>query len=141
MHSSHSSVTRSFMYTCAILLPLLLCSRVIAADISAQQLLQRLDSNNTPLILDVRRPDEYAVGHVPTAANIPHIELENRLDELHADHDQEIVVYCESGRRAAIAQDILARAGFSRVLHLQGDMKAWRMHSLPTERGDAGTGR
>jgi rhodanese-related sulfurtransferase len=124
-----------------ILLPLLICSRVIAADISVQQLLQRLDSNDAPLILDVRSPEEYAAGHVPTAANIPHTELENRLDELQADHNQEIVVYCESGRRAAIAQDILARAGFSRVVHLQGDMKAWRMHTLPTETGESGTHR
>jgi phage shock protein E len=141
MYSYRRSVTRSFIYTSMILLPLLFCSRVIAADISAQQLLQRLDSNDAPLILDVRRPDEYAAGHVPTATNIPHTELENRLDELHTAPDQEIVVYCESGRRAAIAQDILARAGFSRVLHLQGDMQAWRRHTLPTEGGESGTDR
>ena len=46
---------------------------------------------------------------------------------------QEVVVYCESGRRAAIAQGILERAGFTKVMHLEGDMKSWRERRLPTE--------
>ena len=42
------------------------------------------------------------------------------------DLDREIVVYCESGRRAAEVESALRRAGFSGVRHLEGDMIAWR---------------
>lgn len=105
-------------------------------NINEQQLLQRIEANTAPLVLDVRRPDEYAASHVPAAINIPHTELEKRLNELKGYQDKEIVVYCESGRRAAIAQDILSRAGFKHLLHLEGDMKAWRERSLPTDTGN-----
>ena len=124
---------RYFIYTWILLLQLIICNDSVAADITQHQLLDSLDSKGEPLILDVRRPDEYAAGHVPHAINIPHTELEGRLEQLHANANDEIVVYCESGRRAAIAEDILTQAGFTKVLHLQGDMKAWRLHGLPMQ--------
>lgn len=113
------------------------CSDVFAADITQHQLLDRVNTKGDLLILDVRRPDEYAAGHIPNAINIPHTELEDHLAQLRANMNDEIVVYCESGRRAAIAEDILTQAGFAKVLHLQGDMKAWRMHELPMQGGNS----
>lgn len=109
----------------------------VAADMLQEQLLQRINANSAPLVLDVRKPDEYAAGHVPGAINVPHTELEGRLSELGPDKTEEMVVYCESGRRAAIAADILQQAGFTNIHHLTGDMKAWRQQGLPQETGDA----
>jgi len=57
--------------------------------------------------------------------NISHDELGSRLDELGADRDREIVVYCRSGRRADVALDLLAKAGFRRLYHLDGDYLGW----------------
>lgn len=125
---------KSFIVACATLLSLSHSGLSAAADITQQQLLQRLESKAAPLIVDVRRPDEFAGGHVPQAVNIPHTEIAQRLDELRPSLNNELVVYCESGRRAAIAQGILEQAGFTKVLHLKGDMKAWRKHGLPTEK-------
>ena len=133
MHPTHIQATRIFFYTWILLLQLTICNNSVAADVTQQQLLDRLDTKDEPLILDVRRPDEYAAGHVPHAINIPHTEIGNRLQQLRPDINKEIVVYCESGRRAAIAGDILTRAGFTNVLHLQGDMKGWRMRGLPLQ--------
>ena len=110
-----------------------------AADISQRQLIQRLDMHEAPLILDVRRPDEFASGHVPGAINIPHTQMGRHLRELADNVHKEIVVYCESGRRAAIAADILKKAGYTKVLHLQGDMKSWRERHLPMEMAEAPT--
>ena len=117
----------------SLLLPSLSAGAAPAAEITQQQLLQRLDAGTAPLLLDVRRPDEFASGHVPKAINIPHTEIAKRLDELRPNLNNEVIVYCESGRRAAIASDILKQAGFTQVIHLKGDMKAWRQHGLPTE--------
>ena len=92
--------------------------------------------NEAPFIVDVRRADEFAAGHVPGAVNIPHSEIAAHLNELRGQRDNEVVVYCESGRRAAIAQGLLEKAGFTRIRHLQGDMQSWRERGLPHEQAN-----
>ncbi len=84
------------------------------------------------LILDVRTPDEYRGSHVPGAINVPHDQISERLSELGTDRDRPMIVYCESGRRAGLAQSALLEAGFSDVRHLEGDMRAWRESGRPT---------
>ncbi|MEO1094344.1 MAG: rhodanese-like domain-containing protein [Cyanobacteria bacterium J06638_28] len=89
-------------------------------------LVARLASDNPPVLLDVRSPQEYAEGHIPGAINIPYREVPNRLDELAAFKTDEIVVYCEVGVRAGIAELALEQAGYQRIVQLEGDMRAWR---------------
>lgn len=88
-------------------------------------LIARIAAGEAPLILDVRSAEEYEEGHVPGAVNIPHDELALRLDELGPDHTEEIVVYCKSGRRSAIAESILVEAGFTGVNDLDGHWLGW----------------
>jgi rhodanese-related sulfurtransferase len=78
-----------------------------------------------PLVLDVRRDDEFAQGHIPGAVHIPHDRLAARLAELAGAQDREVVVYCRSGRRAALALETLKNAGFRRLAHLRGDYPGW----------------
>jgi rhodanese-related sulfurtransferase len=101
--------------------------------ISQQNLLQKLEKGSAPFILDVRTQGEYQSGHVPQAINIPHYQLANRLGELPAMKDREIVTYCERGPRAGGAENILQKAGFTAVRHLEGDMYSWRHNGLPIE--------
>lgn len=61
-------------------------------------------------LLDVRTPGEFAGGHLDGAINIPVDALASRIGELPA--DKPVVVYCRSGRRSAIAADLLAQKGF-----------------------------
>jgi len=122
---------RIFLVIAALALLPPLIGSAHAKDITQRELLQLLDHHQAPVIIDVRKPDEFAAGHVPGAINIPHIEISARLDELSSDKHKELVVYCESGRRAAIAQGILEKAGFTDVLHLEGDMQSWRKLGLP----------
>ena len=84
-------------------------------------------------MLDVRSPQEYAAGHIPGALNIPHDQTAARLEELRPYQGREIVLYCKSGRRAGIAADVLAQAGFDRLRHLAGDMPGWSAAGLPVE--------
>ena len=85
------------------------------------------------IILDVRTQNEFDAGHVPQAILIPYDELASRVSELGSETDRPIVVYCKSGRRAGIASTTLTEAGFTRVLHLEGDMNGWLESGLPTE--------
>ncbi|MCP3999429.1 MAG: rhodanese-like domain-containing protein [Gammaproteobacteria bacterium] len=111
-----------------------------AEDISAIALEQQMSANTVPFILDVRSADEYDAGHVPTAINIPHTEVTNRLDELPDNLDTEIIIYCRSGRRAAMAQATLEKAEFSGIRHLEGDFIGWQEAGLPVQIESAESG-
>lgn len=102
------------------------------AEIAQQSLLSQPAGES--LILDVRTPEEYAAGHVPNAINVPHDEIEAHLAELEARKNGPVVVYCKSGRRAGLAAEALAKAGFTNLLHLTGDMEAWTAAGLPIEK-------
>ncbi|MBI5436983.1 MAG: rhodanese-like domain-containing protein [Nitrosomonadales bacterium] len=105
------------------------------ADISQVELMQRIKANHAGLILDVRSPEEYAEGHVPGAINIPHNQLGSRLAEISSYKNKEIVLYCAVGGRAAKAANTLRAAGFSKLLHLDGDMNGWLSNSsLPIKK-------
>jgi len=102
-------------------------------DVSQTQLLEWMEQESNLCILDVRTADEYASGRIPGAINIGHKEISGHLDELKAHKDKNIVVYCERGGRALVAQKVLTKAGFPNVYHLRGDMSAWRSTGRPTE--------
>jgi rhodanese-related sulfurtransferase len=110
------------------------CAEAPAAPtISPADLATRISDASAPVIFDVRSAKEFASGHVPGAVNLPHDEVTERLAELNLDPDDEIVVYCESGRRAATAETALRQAGFTGVRHLEGDMRGWRESDLPCD--------
>lgn len=70
------------------------------------------------LIIDVREPREYQMGHAPGAINIPPQEIMSgspRLAEI--DKDTELILYCVSGSRSRMASMLLAQQGFSNVVN------------------------
>jgi rhodanese-related sulfurtransferase len=113
----------------------LACSEAASEPtVTGEQLEARLEAGESPLLLDVRTPEEFAAGRVPGAVNIPHTELPARLGELRPGaREREVVVYCERGGRAETAEAVLRTAGFSNVRHLEGDMRAWRNEQRPCE--------
>jgi phage shock protein E len=62
--------------------------------------------------VDVRTPAEYASGHVTGSLNIPVEEMERRWQELEPYRDQQVVLYCRTGRRSGLAMDVLKSKGF-----------------------------
>ena len=96
------------------------------ARVEPQALAERLESADPQLlVLDVRSAAEFDEGHIPGAVNIPHDVLGERIAELGPVGERDVVVYCRSGRRAAIALEALKGAGFSRLFHLEGDYLRW----------------
>ncbi|MGB3641413.1 MAG: rhodanese-like domain-containing protein [Rivularia sp. (in: cyanobacteria)] len=112
------------------------CHSTIAANtqISSTELIELIQAEKAPVILDVRTSEEYSQGHIPGAINIEYRELPSRIDRVRNLGKREIVVYCERGVRANIAEETLKKAGFTQVLHLEGDMSGWRDEGLEVER-------
>ena len=100
------------------------------ATVTPAEAAARIASDTPPQVLDVRTPDEFAQGHVPTATLIPHDELAARLGEL--DRDRPVLLYCRSGRRADLAEQVLVDNGFD-VRQIEGSWLRWEAEALPVE--------
>lgn len=99
----------------------------LSANISVHEFSQLCRSGQRPEIVDVRSESEFAAGHIPGAKCIPLQQLPFR----HADlGDGDLVLVCEAGARACIAQRNLGqRSGTIAVL--EGGTRAWREAGLP----------
>jgi len=106
------------------------------SQITAEELHERLDSDDSPAILvDVRTPQEFhgRTGHIPGATLVPLGDLINNIQQLDQYKDEEVVVVCHSGSRSMMASQLLARAGFSDVRNLTGGMIVWHRKGYRTE--------
>lgn len=94
-------------------------------QISVTNLKERLENGEAVHLLDVREDSERAefnIGgrHIP----LGRIQL-FELDDLEDWKEQEVVVYCRSGKRSGLAAMMLAQAGFDKVVNLEGGMLKW----------------
>ena len=72
------------------------------------------------IILDVRRSNEYAAGHIPNAINVPNESIgTDEIPEL-PNKDQLIMVYCRSGRRSKEASEKLVKLGYTNIVEFGG---------------------
>src|SRR5690606_13736720 len=101
----------------------------VLATVTQEDLLSRASGADAPFVLDVRTHEEYVVGHVPGAVNIPHDQAAARIAEVPKDRPG--VLYGRSGRRAGMAAQELAERGYPRPGHLEGDMPAWIERGRP----------
>jgi len=94
-------------------------------DIQIEELKKRMDQGENLHIIDVREEyefDEFNIG----ATLIPLGELADRLDEIEAWKDDEIILQCRSGARSGRAKEYLISEGFSNPRNLIGGMIAWQ---------------
>ncbi|WP_103026921.1 molybdopterin-synthase adenylyltransferase MoeB [Salinibacter altiplanensis] len=94
------------------------------AETSVHDLKTRRDDGDAPFVLDVREPYEAEIASIGADQLIPVDELKDRLDELDADPDEEIVVHCRSGGRSAKATEFLREQGYD-ASNLAGGVLAW----------------
>lgn len=84
------------------------------------------------IILDVRRPDEFAAGHIPNAINVPNESIgTSDIPEL-PDKDQLIMVYCRSGRRSKEASEKLVKLGYTNIVEFGGILD-WKGETVSGE--------
>ena len=84
---------------------------------------------DSPVILDIRNPREYATKHIPGSLNIPLNHLEERLAEV--PRDRRIAVHCAGGYRSSAAASILHRHGITNLIEMTGGLAAWESAKLP----------
>ncbi|OQY35317.1 MAG: CoA-disulfide reductase [Spirochaetaceae bacterium 4572_59] len=83
------------------------------ADKSIEENTSSIDTSG-PIVIDVRSPEEFAMGTPPGAVNIPLDELQSRMKELGA-LDRDITLFCTSGARSGYGQRVLVQQGFTNV--------------------------
>ncbi len=93
------------------------------ASITAEELKDRLEAGERPVLLDVREAWEFETARIEGSRFVPMGRLEERLDEL--DPGAETVVICHHGTRSAFITQLLDRAGFDKVLNLEGGVDAY----------------
>jgi rhodanese-related sulfurtransferase len=83
--------------------------------------------NTGAVILDIREPAEFDMGHLPNAVNIPRGLLEFMVGHNPAlkDFNQNMLVYCKNGGRSTLASDTLQKMGFKQVTMLSGGFDSW----------------
>lgn len=84
----------------------------------AKELFQDIDGSY--VIVDVRRADEFAEGHIPGAINIANEDINNAMPSELPDKEQTIYVYCRSGRRSKEAAEKLVNLGYTHVVEFGG---------------------
>lgn len=95
------------------------------AEISVQELEQRLAAGQPTLLVDVRQPWESELVAIPGSVPIPLGALPGRAQELEPPADALIVVYCHHGVRSQSGAAILSRLGFGKVASLAGGIDDW----------------
>ncbi|MBT2420173.1 rhodanese-like domain-containing protein [Streptomyces sp. ISL-22] len=88
-----------------------------------------------PRLLDVRTPGEFHTAHIPGSCNVPLDTLREHRAELLRHLDQDAVLICRSGARAAQAEQALAEAGLPGLRVLAGGVTAWEAAGGPLTRG------
>jgi rhodanese-related sulfurtransferase len=93
-------------------------------EVTAREV-QELRARGTDLvILDVREPNEWNLGHLPGATLLPRGVIEQNV-EARVPRDKTVLTYCGGGGRSALAADTLQQMGYAKVLSLSGGFRAW----------------
>ena len=99
---------------------------------SVTELKTKIDQSSEPLVLlDVRTAEEFESGRIKNSINIPHKILLSNIDLVSEYNDEQLVVYCRSGKRASLVIEALEKNGFTNVVDIEGDILAWSEANYP----------
>jgi rhodanese-related sulfurtransferase len=99
------------------------------AAVSSQELIRLM--NQGALVLDIRKPEEFAAGHVSGAKQLPSDKILTAGETFKRFKDKPVIVYCDSGSLAAAAVRQLNAQGFTKAFTLRGGFAGWRAENLP----------
>ncbi len=107
--------------------------RVPGEVVEVASLRSRLQSEEPPLLLDVRDDEEFQTVHIDGARHLPLAQLQQRLDELANWRERPLAVICKTDRRSAQAVRLLDAAGFAQPILVKGGMVGWEQAGFPVE--------
>lgn len=85
------------------------------------------------IFVDCRTKEEYEMGHIPGAINIPRGLLEFKVLDKIPDKQANIVMYCMVGGRSCLATCTLCKMGYKNVKNMDGGWLAWEKSGYPIE--------
>ena len=105
---------------------LLMLGQSVSANqtMTTQELQNKLNAKENFVLLDVRTQEEYNAGYIAGAILLPYDEIKAKATIVLPDKEKEIVLYCRSGRRSAIAKKALLDLGYQKVIDF-GGVKRW----------------
>ena len=105
---------------------LLMLGQSVSANqtMTTQELQSKLNTKENFVLLDVRTQEEYNAGYIAGAILLPYDEIKAKATIVLPDKEKEIVLYCRSGRRSAIAKKSLLDLGYQKVVDF-GGVKRW----------------
>ncbi|WP_455366477.1 rhodanese-like domain-containing protein [Kaarinaea lacus] len=100
---------------------------------------EELQSDNKPLLLDIREPEEFNAMHVKDSMNVPRgileqsceWDFEETIPELVQARDKPIIVICRSGNRSVLAAYTMQQMGYKNVKSLKTGLKGWTDYEQP----------
>jgi molybdopterin/thiamine biosynthesis adenylyltransferase/rhodanese-related sulfurtransferase len=91
-------------------------------------------NGSRPVLIDVRESEEWDAGHIPGAKHVPRGHLESRIEGAVRDRSQDIVIYCASGNRSALAAHTLKELlGYENVSSMTGGITLWKDRGYDVE--------
>ena len=106
--------------------------REVSVDETKARVLDK--RGDAPVLIDIRERDEYEQGFIPSAEWIPRGFLELKIEDLVADREREIIVYCAGGTRSALGARSLSELGYRKVTSMAGGFRAWKNAGFAFER-------
>ena len=100
-------------------------------EVTIDEAYSALQSDQPPLVVDVRERDEFEEGAIKDAVHVPRGYLELRIENVAPDRSRPIVLYCAGGARSALAARSLEELGYENVSSLAGGFGAWKNVGLP----------
>lgn len=100
--------------------------------ISSEDLKKAIDTGEVKTLIDVRTPPEYGHARIPGARSVPLDNLGAIFGEADG-QDDEVIVYCKTQNRSAMAARALSQNGFKKVKVLSGGITGWSQKGYPLE--------
>lgn len=100
-------------------------------EIDCQNVKSKLDSDDSFLLLDCREQNEWDHVRIDGATLLPMSEIQERVGELDAHRDGEVIVYCHHGGRSLQVANWLRQQGFSQAQSMAGGIDVWAQEIEP----------
>ena len=94
-------------------------------NIKAMEAAKMLEKNPDMMVLDIRTPEEFNSGHIPTSINIDYKAENFELEIKKLDRSKPYLMHCRRGRRSTAALDTFRKPGFDHIIHIDDGILGW----------------